>query len=50
MPALTAVVLAFQVPAVNTMSSGDFSINFNLEDVSDAEDQEGTSRDVPVLP
>ena len=44
---LTTVVFAFQVPVVNIESSGDFSIDFDLEDVSDTEDQAGTSGVVP---
>ena len=47
MSILTTLVFAFQggtlFTAVNTESSGDFSIDFDLEDVSDANDQAGAS-------
>ena len=51
MPVLTAVVFTFQggIPfaTVNTRSSGDFSIDFDLEDVSDTDDLVGVSSSAP---
>lgn len=50
-PTLTAFVFVFQgevsFAAVNTGSSSEFSIDFDVEDVSDANDQAGTSSVAP---
>ena len=44
---LTAVVFTFQVPAVNTESSGEFSLDLDHEDVSDPKYQAGPGGAVP---